>query len=97
MTQDNLNELLNLTPKNFFDKTLTGHNKEIFMLVFICGEQTFGFATTPTQFKATMMMLNEHLRIYEKNYGPIEVKKESETKIVSPIQLDNLGGDRPII
>lgn len=78
---------LNLIPKQFIDSGLIGHNKEAFMFLLGSGELIHGFATTPSQFKAIVEMMNTNLKIYEDKYGVIDIKK---VEIPSPIQMDDL-------
>lgn len=84
---------INDVPKQFCDGAFMGHNKDVFFLLLTNGNEVFGFNTTPAQMKLIQQMININIALYEKAFGEIPAVVHN-APIVSPIQMDSLGGDK---
>ena len=87
---------INKVPKEFCDGAFIGHNKALFFLVLTNADTEYGFCTTPEQMKLTQIMINTNMALWEKSYGVLDPEKilKLNEPIISPIQMDSLGGDK---
>ncbi len=84
-TKINMNNL----PKKFVDGAIGAYSKDFFSFAMTSGNNLDSFATTPQVMKNISIWMEKQIENYEKQFGQIDM---TPPKIVSPIQVSDLGG-----
>lgn len=78
-------------PKKFCDGAIGAYGKEIFSFALTSGNNLDSFATTPQVMKSIASWMGRQVASYEEMFGVIDL---NESKIISPIQMTDLGGNK---
>ena len=78
---------LNEVGRKFSDNMFINHNREVFLLGIISGNEAENYVVSPSHAKGILTALAKHIDMYEKQFGTIDT---SPAPLLSPIQGSDL-------
>ncbi len=82
----------NKIPKKFCENVNIASSAEFFVITLASGEEISAYALTPQHAKRLVQSLSYNVSEFERKFG--EIKAEWSPGIQSPIQINNIKGDK---